>query len=42
MPSLNEFLMDFTWKELTLVLITVVVIVLAREQGRIFRRKKNV
>lgn len=41
MITFHEFITDFTWKDLLLTLLTVGVIIMAREEKRIFRRKKN-
>lgn len=38
MPTLNEFIANFGVRELMLTILTVAIIVIAREQGRIFRR----
>jgi len=41
MPTLHEFMAGFGAKELFLTLLVVVITVIAREQERIFRRKKR-
>ncbi|HPW44941.1 MAG TPA: hypothetical protein PKU96_01050 [bacterium] len=41
MPTIREFLEGFGLPEITLFLLTTVVIVMAREGKRIFRRKRQ-
>ena len=41
MPTWNEFIAGFGPTELLLSLIILACIILGREQGRIFRRKRN-
>ena len=41
MPTLDEFIAGFGAKEIFLTILTVAIIIVAREQGRIFRRKKR-
>ena len=40
MPTLDEYLGFFTLKDLIFALVVFAVIILAREEKRIFRRKK--
>lgn len=40
MPSWNEFVAGFGAKEWILAVITLAIILIAREERRIFRRKK--
>ncbi len=40
MPSWNDFIAGFGAREWLLAVITLAIIVLAREERRIFRRKK--
>lgn len=39
MPTWNEFVSAFTVKELIFCIVVVAIIILAREERRIFRRK---
>ena len=39
MPTLTEYINFFTWKEWTLLLLTIGITVLARDGYRLWRRK---
>jgi len=41
MPTLNEFMQGFGAKELLLSLFILACVILGREHGRIFRRKRD-
>lgn len=40
-PTLSEFIANFGLKEFVLTALAAAIIVIAREEKRIFRRKKN-